>query len=88
MITDGLSNVNAEQTVEEAERARQQGVHIFAVGVGVSDGWELEAIASKPSDANAFMLQRYEDLLGISDQLIDATCKGTGGKDAYLCKGK
>ena len=76
IITDGLSNVNAEQTIPEAELAKKQGIHIFAIGIGVSDGWELRAIASEPADSNAFMLQQFSDLWNISDKLIDATCKG------------
>ena len=77
IITDGLSNVNAEQTIPEAELARKQGVHIFAIGIGVSDGWELRGMASEPVDNNAYMLQQYSDLWNISDKLLGATCKGS-----------
>ena len=68
--------MNAEQTIPEAELARKQGIHIFAIGIGVSDGWELRAVASEPADSNAFLLQQFSDLWNISDKLIDATCKG------------
>ncbi|XP_076459446.1 LOW QUALITY PROTEIN: uncharacterized protein LOC143292771 [Babylonia areolata] len=78
VITDGLSNVNAEQTVPEAELAQKQGVHILAIGIGVSDNWELRAIASEPVDRNAILLQEYKDLLGVSDQLLNATCRDSG----------
>ncbi|XP_025106489.1 collagen alpha-3(VI) chain-like isoform X11 [Pomacea canaliculata] len=78
VITDGLSNVNAEQTIPEAELARKQGIHIFAIGVGISDPWELRAMASEPADSNAFLLNDFTDLWNISSQLIDATCKDAG----------
>ncbi|KAK7502427.1 hypothetical protein BaRGS_00006380, partial [Batillaria attramentaria] len=78
VITDGLSNVNAEQTIPEAELAKAEGIHVFAIGIGVSDGWELRAIASEPADRNAFMLNEFSDLWNISDKLIDATCKDSG----------
>lgn len=76
VITDGLSNVNAEATLPEAEFARKQGIHIFAVGVGVRDSWELNGIASKPSDANVFQINTWGELYDISEKLIDRTCKG------------
>lgn len=71
-----MSNVNAEQTVPEAELARKQGIHIFAIGIGVTDGWELRSMATPPADSNAFLLNSFLDLWNISTQLIDSTCKG------------
>jgi collagen type VI alpha len=76
VITDGLSNVNAEQTIPEAELARKQGIHIFAIGVGVSDSWELNAIASQPPERNTFLVNQFSELWNISEKLIDGTCKG------------
>lgn len=68
--------MNAEQTIPEADLAKAEGIHVFAIGIGVSDGWELRAIASEPADRNAFMLNEFSDLWNISEKLIDATCKG------------
>lgn len=76
IITDGLSNINPEATIPEAELAKEQGVHIFAVGVGVQDPWELNAIASKPTDKNVFQVNDWEDLWNLPKELIDRTCKG------------
>lgn len=76
MITDGLSNINHEATLPEAEIARKQGIHVFAVGVGVGDPWELNGIASQPADKNVFQIEGWDSLWDISDQLIDKTCRG------------
>ena len=83
-MTDGLSNVNAEQTIPEADLAKRQDIHIFGVGIGVSDGWEIEAIASEPAVNNVHLLQDYNDLWSISDTLLGATCHGTGGFFFFL----
>jgi len=75
VITDGESNVNAQQTIPEAEKARDQGIHVFALGVGLSDPWELNGIASKPLANNVVRVNNWEDLWGESPKLIDAVCR-------------
>uniref|UniRef100_A0A0B7BC59 Uncharacterized protein n=1 Tax=Arion vulgaris TaxID=1028688 RepID=A0A0B7BC59_9EUPU len=85
IITDGLSNINHEATIPEAEYVRQQGIHIFAIGVGVGDLWELNGIASKPSDRNVFQIRSWDGLLSISDELIDRTCLDSGVCDENPC---
>lgn len=76
VITDGMSNVNHEATLPEAELARKQDIHIFAIGVDIADDWELKAIASSPPENNVFRLKNWEDLWDISDKLIEGTCRG------------
>lgn len=85
IITDGLSNVNHESTIPEAELARAQGIHIFAVGVGIGDPWELNGIASEPTASNVFQVDSWDGLWEISNQLIDRTCRDSGVCDGDPC---
>jgi collagen type VI alpha len=85
VITDGLSNINHEATLPEAEFARKQGIHVIAVGVGIADPWELNGIASKPSETNVFQIQNWDALWDISETLIDRTCRDSGVCDGNPC---
>uniref|UniRef100_A0A0B7ART5 Collagen alpha-3(VI) chain n=2 Tax=Arion vulgaris TaxID=1028688 RepID=A0A0B7ART5_9EUPU len=86
IITDGLSNINHEATLPEAEYARRQGIHIFAVGVGIADPWELNGIASKPIDSNVFQITNWDGLWDISEGLIDRTCRDPTVCDSNPCR--
>ena len=76
IITDGLSNINSEATIPEAEYAKEQGIHIVSVGVNIANDWELRGMASEPADANVFKVNTYQELSEISDKLIDLSCRG------------
>ena len=76
VITDGVSNVLPDQTLVEAELLKRQGVHIYAIGIGHFDAFEINAIASEPSSENAFVLKDYSLLKDISSSIVKATCRG------------
>ena len=77
IITDGLSNINSESTIPEADYARKEGIHIMSIGVGIKDiDWELKAMANKPVDANVFEVDSYDQLSQVSNRLIDLSCRG------------
>ncbi|KAL5006010.1 hypothetical protein ScPMuIL_017168 [Solemya velum] len=82
VVTDGLSNINPENTIPEANLLKKHGTHIYSIGVGAFDPWELQAIASKPSSANSFVIKDYNALDSISEDLIRATCR-----DISICDG-
>ncbi|XP_076089636.1 matrilin-1-like, partial [Mytilus galloprovincialis] len=64
VITDGVSNVNAETTIPEAEKARDVGIHIYAIGIGLSNLTELHGIASVPAKDNSLDVQSFDELKG------------------------
>ncbi|CAG2211146.1 unnamed protein product [Mytilus edulis] len=64
IITDGVSNVNAETTIPEAEKARDVGIHIYAIGIGLSNLTELHGIASVPAKDNSLDVQSFDELKG------------------------
>jgi len=79
VITDGLSH-NPAETAIEAEKTREAGVHLFAVGVGKNrDVKELESIASRPLDYYLFQVESFRHLESIRDLLAIKTCQGWYG---------
>ena len=76
IITDGVSNVNADNTIHEARKAKEDGAHIISIGVGMFDQSELQAIASEPSSKNAYLIDDFTKLAGLTEDLITATCRG------------
>ncbi len=76
ILTDGKSNVRAE-TMQEALRARKDGIHIVAVGVGPSvEEEELRSIATDPDANNVFFVQDFVALTGIITPALVAICNG------------
>lgn len=76
IITDGRSS-DTEATRSEAEKARKQGIHMFAVGVGNRvDNGELISIANRPTDDYMFKVDGYAGLENIKELLAIKTCTG------------
>lgn len=76
VITDGISNINAQRTIPEAETARRENIHIFAIGIGLTDTRELDAIASMPAVENSFAVQDFDELKGLEQRVFSALCPG------------
>ncbi|CAG2185535.1 COL6A [Mytilus edulis] len=76
ILTDGVSNINSRRTIPEAEQARSEGIHIYAVGIGLTDTRELDAMASEPASENSFNVQSFDELAVLSDQVFQAFCPG------------
>ena len=77
VITDGVSNINSRRTVKEAEDSQDVGVHIYAVGIGLTDTRELNAIASDPYSENSFAVSDFDELRGLERRIFSAICEGT-----------
>ena len=76
IITDGQSD-NRTATVLEAAKARDLGIHLFAVGVGqYVDTYELYDIASRPVQQYVYRVHSYQGLDSIKDLLAIKTCTG------------
>ena len=74
VITDGVSNINSRRTIPEAEQARNNSIHIYAIGIGLTDTTELDGIASRPVDENRFAVQEFSELRALRDQVFAAFC--------------
>ena len=75
VITDGVSNINSRRTIPEAEQARAAGIHIYAIGIGLTDTTELGGIASKPVDENLFSVKEFSELRNLRSKVFSALCK-------------
>ncbi|KAL4226368.1 hypothetical protein ACF0H5_014351 [Mactra antiquata] len=74
LITDGQSD-DPKYTVDQAEFAKAQGIHIIALGVGLKDVKELRAVASPPADDNAISLKNFEELEAVKQRIFNDLAK-------------
>lgn len=76
LLTDGVSNVNAYDTIPEAVKARDAGIHIYAIGIGLTDTTELSQISSLPVDENMFIVTDFNELSNLKERIFDQYCPG------------
>lgn len=85
VITDGASN-SAQQTLMEARLLRLSGSHVITIGVGNwLDQYELEAMASYPTEENRYHVSDFGSLQSIRTKLRDVICDS---KYAKMREGK
>lgn len=71
IMTDGDSQDEVE---EPAQRLRDLGVIVFAIGVGKAQKEELEQIANQPSQRFLFTIDSYEALKTLTGGLLQTVC--------------
>lgn len=71
VITDGES---ADNVTEPAQRLRDHGVIVFAIGVGDFNQEELESIANRPLHRFLFTIDSYAALQRLTDGLLQTVC--------------
>ncbi|XP_067684297.1 uncharacterized protein [Haliotis asinina] len=75
LITDGYSK-NIAKTIEEARMARNIGVDFIFVGIGSSIKFE-EVAALVDDKSKVFLLNTFDELASVSDEVRNAICSGT-----------
>lgn len=89
LLTDGVSNVNKERTVPEAELVRETGTIVFPIGVGlVGYTQELDQIATPPYDVNRYVVKNAAELSQIENKITLHLCKGIVLRIQSHCKMK
>lgn len=75
VVTDGNSN-NRQLTAAEADKARKDGITMFAIGVGhgINDG-ELHSIATDPDSQYSFHAESFDALTSLKGSLSSKTCE-------------
>jgi collagen type VI alpha len=73
VITDGKS---ADKVQLPAEKLRTQGVNIYAIGVKEAVETELQEIAGSPQ--NTFLVNNFDALKIIKDDIITEICSADG----------
>ncbi|XP_061187018.1 collagen alpha-1(XIV) chain-like [Saccostrea echinata] len=76
-MTDGVSNINYEKTIPEAEKAREKGIHIYAIGIALKDLREVFGIASQPASLNVFAVDSFVELEGLDIKIFELDSSGT-----------
>ena len=74
VITDGVSE-DPEKTSAEAQLCKDDGITMFALGVGQADQQELHNIAS--ADDMVYMVDNYAMLDTLKEQLAWKACEST-----------
>lgn len=74
ILTDGVSNMNTDRLQTEAITAREDGIHIYAIGVGLSDETELRQIASQPDSENIFVVKNFDELRDLDERIFTFMC--------------
>ena len=83
LITDGKSN-NMQLTTQQAMAARNQGITIFAIGVGSGiDRHELNGIATDPDSQHVFTVNNFDALTQIKGELEQKACQGRHKNISY-----
>ena len=76
VITVGVSNINSRWTVPEAYNAQDKGIHIYAIGINLTDAREVNAIASRPAENNAFLITFFDELDGLAKLILHSIRPG------------
>ena len=74
LITDGYSYKNYEETIPEAKKARERGIQLFAIGIGLEDEDEIKRIADDKN--RVFGTSNFDTLAQIVYDVRDAICRG------------
>lgn len=76
VVSDGQSNVNSQNTIPEANNAKQQGITVYSVGIGQSVYKpEMESIASEPASAHTVYVPTDNDVNAGASKILDLLCQ-------------
>ncbi|XP_061188685.1 uncharacterized protein LOC133196852 [Saccostrea echinata] len=73
VITDGCSNIY--DTVRESKYAKDDGIVLFALGIGSICDDELESLASDPNCTHVFFLSGFSDIDSLIYEIQKAACR-------------
>ncbi|CAH1773013.1 unnamed protein product [Owenia fusiformis] len=74
LLTDGVSNLNSGQTINQADRASFEGIEIIAVGIGLKQDYEVNAIAH--DENHVFAVDQFDQLSYVVDPVSKLICAG------------
>ena len=74
LIADGYSSIDMHDTTVQAKRARDKGIQLFTLGIGIEDFDELKLIAN--NDKRVFSADGFDALTDLAQSMADAICKG------------
>ena len=75
LLTDGGSNVNASQTVANAQALKQSGTSIYVVAMGDQVNMEeVNAIATEANEKYVLTVNAADDVVTSSENLLNFLC--------------
>lgn len=74
IITDGVSNINQNRLEDEVNLAKEEGIQIYAVGIGLSDDTEINLIASPPSSEHVYSVINFDELRNLDERIYESLC--------------
>lgn len=81
LFTDGVSNINAWRTIPEAELVKSEGITVYSIGVNLKGQnkfiAEVKHMASSPKEEHAFIIDSFDDLIGLEKHIFITICPGT-----------
>ena len=75
-VTDGESNLNADQTLPEARLVHNANIELVGIGINLYDTSELSGIASSRDSRYLQLAEDFEDLPNVMPHLLSAVCSG------------
>jgi collagen type VI alpha len=76
VVSDGQSNVQPASTIPEATSAKQQGIELFAVGIGQDvNVAEIDGMASEPRQSHMVYVPTAADVDAGAKRLLDLLCQ-------------
>lgn len=75
VITDGYSN-SLNSTVLEAMYAKNDGITLFAIGIGDVNEQELHEVASRPNCTHVFLIAQFSEIDSLVYEIMKAACRG------------
>ena len=91
LVSDGEANVDAEQTIPEAVRLKNEGMAVVKVlAIGASSFINLNvlrSVASRPAERNIYNITSFNSLPAYIASLIKSTCNGRSAiytDDTYM----
>uniref|UniRef100_A0A8C5AMC8 Matrilin 2 n=1 Tax=Gadus morhua TaxID=8049 RepID=A0A8C5AMC8_GADMO len=80
VLTDGRSQ---DDVVEWANKAKNAGVTMYALGVGKAIEEELKQIASEPDETHVFYAENFDQMGEITNRLKSGICQGISFRPSY-----
>lgn len=75
VISDGWSNINNDQTIPEADNARNNGIQLYSVIVGTDPNLEeMTGIANAPPTEYSVRVANAAAITSAADELIEKLC--------------
>jgi collagen type VI alpha len=76
VVTDGLSNVQPQNTIPQATLAKQAGIEIYSIGIGPDvNPAEIDGMASTPTQGHTVYVKGTADVATGAKTLLDLLCQ-------------